>query len=310
MNNILYSKQFLLSIEKLPLYQKKIENLLYILMYLNHLIKIPLSKNNAKKYNFDMRNISTPATILNTKQSGENNKTITLLTPSYGITYSTLYGGPKSKLRSLVSPFNSGTIYLYNDDSKQSSKITDFDVKKYHPSFSENLFKTYSASLGAEILIKTKCGGSFEQAFYLYNGLLDGMELSDEKNSRLGLIRFIWRYIGVLGIKPDTKYCCMCGKSFLTRNNRENQLKCYGTYSEGDNGFICNDCFTENQQSFILSQDSLTYLEAVSVLRPKEVREIAITTSCLKELKDFCYYLIQNACNAKLLTLESGISIL
>ena len=53
-----------------------------------------------------MRSSSTFATILALKQSGENNRSVTLLTPQDGIVYATLYGGPKSKFRSLVSPFN------------------------------------------------------------------------------------------------------------------------------------------------------------------------------------------------------------
>lgn len=261
-----------------------------------------------------MRSSSTFATILALKQSGENNRSVTLLTPQDGIVYATLYGGPKSKFRSLVSPFNCGTAYLYKDEAKNSCKITDFDVKSYHPSFRENLFKTYAASFASEIIIKSRCAGSPEQAFYLFNGLLDGMEQSTENNSRLGLIRFLWRYTGILGIRPDAQFCCQCGKSFLADKIDQNAQTFCGMYSERENGFVCRDCLsnaqTENRNSFFLSKTSLTYLQAVSVLKPKDVREIIIDEKTMIELKDFCYFLIQNVCGTRFLSLESGIAIL
>lgn len=258
-----------------------------------------------------MRNITTKATILSVQQSGENNRTVTLLTPDEGIVYATLFGGPKSRLRSFVSPFNSGTIWLYRDETKNSCKITDFDPSVCHISFNTSLFKTYAASLGAEIIIKSKAAGSAAQTFYFFNGFLDGMELSEENECRLGLIRFIWRYMDLLGVRPDTRNCCQCGKSFMSGKFSENTLNCFGTYSERDNGFVCQDCQSAgNEHHYILSKESLTYLEAVNVLQPKEVRKIIIDSKTLNELRDFCYYLIENACSTRFLSLKTGTGIL
>ena len=85
-------------------------------------------------------------------------------------------------------------------------------------------------------------------------------------------------------------------------------------YSERENGFVCRDCLsnaqTENRNSFFLSKTSLTYLQAVSVLKPNDVREIIIDEKTMIELKDFCYFLIQNVCGTRFLSLESGIAIL
>ena len=266
---------------------------------------------SSKCYNqFMSRNNSMEATVLSLKQSGENNRSVCFLTPDQGIIYGTLFGGPKSKLKSLVSPFNKGTLYLYTDETKKTSKITDFDVKSFHLSFRENLFKTWAANLGAEILIKTKCAGSPSQAFVLYNGLLDGMELCDENDSRLGLIRFLWRYMWLLGIKPDTSECRQCGKSFLTGKLTTDTIKYKAAYIESENGFVCEECTSMSDKRFVLSRPSITYLEAISVLSPREVRSIVISGQTLIELKDFCYWLIENACSSSLLSLQSGIGIL
>lgn len=267
-----------------------------------------------------MRNFSAPALILSVKISGENNRNVTIFSPDEkipGISYATLYGGPKSKLRSLVSPMNAGTIYLYRDEQKNQTKITDFDVKKYHLSFRENLFKTWAADLSAEILIKTKCAGSPEETWKIENGLLDGMELSDENESRSGLVRFLWRYLEILGIKPDTKFCVQCGENLHSGKFPANNLSSRYYFDLNENGFVCPDCArTQNQSDFqrghifSLGKDSIAYLEAVSTLEPKESRKIKLDSASLNEIKSLEYFLIEQAYGSKLKTLESGINIL
>ncbi|HBG36601.1 MAG TPA: DNA repair protein RecO, partial [Treponema sp.] len=52
---------------------------------------------------------------------GEDNRSVALLTRARGLIWATLYGGPKSKMRSIVSPFHSGQMYLYTDEVKQAT---------------------------------------------------------------------------------------------------------------------------------------------------------------------------------------------
>ena len=243
--------------------------------------------------------------------SGENNRRVTIFSPDEGIFFATLYGGPKSKLRSLVSPMNSGVIYLYRDEAKNQTKITDFDVKNCHLSFRENLFKTYAASFVTEILIKTKCAGSNEESWKIINGFLDGIELSSEDESRLGLIRFLWRYLGLLGVRPDTAFCYNCGTSLHSDKFSGDTLSLKYTFSPFDNGFSCPDCAQIGEKHiFTLSKAAITYLEAISSLPPKEVRKIAVSGKTLLEMKNLVYYLIEQNCGSKLNSLESGIGIL
>ena len=261
-------------------------------------------------FHFLMRNISMPALILSVQISGENNRRVTIFSPSEGIHFATLYGGPKSKLRSLVSPMNSGVIYLYRDEVKNQTKITDFDVKNCHLSFRENLFKTYSASLATEILIKTKCAGFPEEAWKIVNGFLDGIELSSEDESRLGLVRFLWRYLGLLGVRPDSAVCCNCGNSLHAQKFTSDSLSQKYIFSPFENGFSCPDCASLEKGTIQLSKPAITYLEAISSLSPKEVRNITVSGKTLLEMKNLVYNLIEQNCGSKLNSLESGIGIL
>ena len=226
------------------------------------------------------RSYSTNAIVLNLKPSGENNSTVTLLTPDKGIIYATLYGGPKSKMKSLVAQWHSGKIWLYDNPEKKQTKISDMEVANYHPSFGQNLFKMYAASLAAEIAIKTKCSGSPEQCFKLISGFFDGMELCDEEQSRLGLIRFLWRYLALMGVQPE---------------------------ADSDEAFAPEAVSYYNGN---LSSQAVGYLSSISKLEPSKVRQLSVSKDTYCELKDFVFYLISSNIGTELNTIKTGIGIL
>lgn len=252
------------------------------------------------------RSSNTQAIILNLKTLGENNFNVTILSPNLGISYATLYGGPKSKMRSLVSQFNSGKIWLYENPEKKQTKITDFEVENYHHSFSQNLFKMYAASLVAELAIKTHCGGSNKQCFTLVKGFYDGMELCNEEQSKLGLVRFLWRYLEILGIQPQTNICGSCGRSFL---NSEIESNTFSHYNVFENYFICPFCGSEKTDKQIKT-NTVRYLAAISVLSPQEARKLKIDKETYEQIKNIIFFLIENSIEQKLNSIEIGMGIL
>jgi len=249
------------------------------------------------------RSSQTSAIILSIKASEENNSTVTVLTPDRGIIYATLYGGPKSKLRSLVSVWNSGTIWLYENSEKKQIKINDFEVHNYHSTFSENLYKNFAASLEAELAIKTHCGGSSEQFFTLISGLYDGMNLCDEQQSRLGLIRFLWRFLELMGIQPQTEECGSCGDIFSSSRFEKDQLSYYNVT---ENCFNCMDC----GGTIPIKIAAVRYLSAVTSQTPSEVRRLSIDEESYQQIKEVVFFLIENSLDQKLNTLETGVGIL
>lgn len=267
------------------------------------------------------RSFSTSAIVISLKPVGENNSTVTLITENNGIVYATLYGGPKSKLRSLVSQWHSGTIYLYENPEHNQIKISDFDVKNYHISFGENLFKFYAASLAAEIALKTKCAGSNEHCWKLLSGFLDGLELATEEQGRVGLIRYLWRFLELLGVQPDSTSCGFCNQSFL---NQKFAPDTETYYNIRDNFFICSSCAKNNFQSeyekddnlsqldrlFPLKLQAINYLSAINLLKPAEVRKLSIDKQSYDQIKNIVFYLIENTVEHKLNSIETGMGIL
>lgn len=254
----------------------------------------------------------TGGVVISLKPQGENNSLVCCFAENLGIIYASMYGGAKSRLRSLVSPWNSGTLYLSESSRAKMLKISDFDVKKYHLSFRENLLKGFAASLAAELIIKTKCAGNHENAWLFFNGFLDGLELcADEEQISSGLIRFLWRFLDLLGVRPDALKCSHCGKDFLTNisYNNESYLSCGALYNASENVFLCSEC-TSKESGFFLNHEAIRYLAAVSLLLPQESRLIPLSEETRGKLKQFLFFLIENASGSHLKTLETGMGIL
>ncbi len=253
------------------------------------------------------RNKCIQAIILTITPQGENNRRICVLSSDMGLFYATLYGGPKSKLRSLVQPFNAGKLWIYNDALKKSIKITDFEVTDSHINIHTNLYKIWTVNFACEILLKTHCAGDEKKAFTLFCAFTNGIDKCDDKESLLGTIRFLWRYLALLGIQPDISQCSHCKSNLLNKN-------CYylPAYSE----MVCEDCFkslyfnTEKMLCFPLNKNSVLYLSAINELSPGKVRSLLIDSQTVYELKQFTFYLIEQAVTSKLKTIEMGMGIL
>lgn len=258
-----------------------------------------------------MRTISTKATVLRLQVRGESNYIATILTPE-GISSATLYGGAKSRLRSLVSPMNSGTMYMTSDEARHSAKINDFDVKSYHPSFRENLFKMLASSFATELLMKTHCAGSPGDAWILFNGFLDGMEFFDEREARIGLVRFMWRYIDILGVRPDTSYCAACGEEFSSGDGKNASHAL--SYSVISNGFICRGCaeggsIPQSDSALPVSGMTLRYLDSVARLSPREARALREPEEVYREAQDLCIAILESVCGTSFTTLRTCAGI-
>ena len=253
------------------------------------------------------RNSSLQALVLSVRQYGEDNRIVKFLSKEKGIFDAVLYGGPKSKLRAYVSPYHFGNLWIYTDETKHSIKITDFEVIKYHPEIRENLFKTWCASFCAELLIKTDATGEYEKIWTLANGFLDGISVSSEDECRIAFLRFVWRYIGIMGLQCDIESCIHCGE---TLNPKIHEQKFY--YSIVENGFICNNCFSHqnNNDGFELSSEAIIFLQAVTLLSPKEARSIPLHYSTTQQLHEFLTFLINRYTGCKLKTLEMSSGIL
>lgn len=257
------------------------------------------------------RHTITDALVLHSHLIGEDNRSITLFSPEKGIFQAIQYGGRKSKLKSLVSQFHTGKIYLYSDEVKHSIKITDMDVHSFRTEIRENLYKTCAASFTSEIIIKTQAAGEYKKTWTLINGFLDGLCIATEEECKVALLRFIWRYLGISGIQIDTSTCGICDKKFFLDMSEPTELYFYNPI---ESFFVCNDCCSQQNElrknGFSISKEALFYLYAIETLTPHEVRKIPLRYTSTQQLHDLLFYLLTNSINEKLKTLEASNGIL
>ena len=235
------------------------------------------------------RSFSSSALVLRVRASGESNREAVFLSAEEGLLSATLFGGPKSKLRSHVSPFNSGLLWTYRDPAKDFRKVSDFDVQSWRPGLRELYERSNTASHIAGVILDGHGGGSaFAEAFALANAALDALEDADESCCERLLIYFMWNWAGLLGNRgADLRYCTSCACEFPG--------DAVLWFIPGE-GFLCKNCMvheqptgqakhTGNKTGVVLGPGSRRWLLAVEDKPPSEIFRLTLDTVSLGELK-------------------------
>ncbi|GMO50004.1 MAG: DNA repair protein RecO C-terminal domain-containing protein [Treponemataceae bacterium] len=247
------------------------------------------------------RDIFHDALILFAKEEVRDNLSVIMLTQDDGVKRATLFGGRKSRLRALVSPWHTGKIWLY-EQNPGNAKITDFDAQKYRHSFRENLGKAGAASVASELVIKTKGAGGSKKCWILANGFLDGLDICGDDDILPGLMRFLWRYLDLLGVQPALDFCACCGEPLAD--------SAVIAFDSKENGFMCADCARYSTGSpagadgIELMDETADYLRAVSALESRESRKLPLSAEAAACLKTALFYLICEAAGERLKTLD------
>jgi len=183
------------------------------------------------------------ALVLRSRQSGESNSEVTLLTAEEGIVKTTVFGGPKSKLRAHSAPYNSGQVWVYRDPAKDYGKLSDFDVRSWRPGLRELYERTMAASALAETILSTHGGGGdWGNALKLAAGTLDALESANEELCPRLLVHFLWRWAGFLGIQPDIESCNACGTACGDRAAASPLW-----FSAREGSVLCGSCVPMNE---------------------------------------------------------------
>ncbi|MDR0908944.1 MAG: recombination protein O N-terminal domain-containing protein [Spirochaetaceae bacterium] len=150
------------------------------------------------------RNIIYHALVLRVRQQGEANRDAVFLTAEDGIIHATVFGGPKSKLRSYISPGHSGVLYVYHENTKDYNKASDFDVQKWRPGIRENYKRSMAEAAILETIIETHGGGgSWLEAMQIAEESLDALDTIEENNCKLCFSRFLYKWCNLLGLLPE-----------------------------------------------------------------------------------------------------------
>lgn len=251
------------------------------------------------------RSFSYNALALRVKAAGESNREAWFLTAEEGIIRATVFGGPKSKLRARVAPFHGGALYAYHDPVRDSRKVNDFDVKAYRPGIRELYERAMAANAVAEtILASHGGGGNWEEAFMLAGSALDGLESADASLCPALAVGFYWRWIGILGQKPDLSSCAACGKGTA----REDTL----WFSGREEAFFCGNCISRFRSDSLMPQDSGAFMRfdpgprlwlgKIETASPAELPRISPDAASLEQARTLSLSILAGAIGRKLPT--------
>ena len=149
------------------------------------------------------RNLSLTAVVLRQRQIGDKGREAFFLTDE-GIIRAMVWGGAKSKLRSFVSPYHSGMLYLYHDPVRDTYKVSDFDVASWRLGIRENFERTMTAAAVAETILCGHGGGcDSHNSFILANRVFDALDNASGKGAAHILVWFFWMWAGILGVRPE-----------------------------------------------------------------------------------------------------------
>ena len=248
-----------------------------------------------------MRNFTYTALTLRVKASGESNRESWFLTSGEGVLRATVFGGPKSRMRALVTPFHSGRLLVYHDPVRDSRKVSDFDVLSYRMGIRELWERTMAANAVAEtILASHGGGGSWEQALSLAESVLDALDGANADTcSRLGVF-FLWHWAEILGLRPDLGFCAVCGKdvgrSRTSERSRSNESADTLWYSAAKDGLCCDNCRKIDAGSWLrVDPGARLWLARVETLSAEDVERVSLDVPSFEQARSLSIAILAEA---------------
>ena len=183
------------------------------------------------------RDKSYNAITLKVHTSGEQRQAW-FLTSEAGIIKATVFGGPKSRLRAYAAPFHQGRLLLYHNPVQDSYKVTDFDIQFWRQGIHEQYTRIVGAqSVSETILASYASGGNWRQAFNTVENALNALSSAQNPLCRRILVHFLWKWIDLLGLKPELDLCISCGAKIPASETL--------LFSPSDSGSLCTSCLND-----------------------------------------------------------------
>jgi len=161
------------------------------------------------------RNQSFDALFLHAREGLSGYRIVSVLTAEHGLMDIFVFGGAKSSLRSLATPFVFGKIFIYSDNIKNYKKLNDIAISESFPGLRDSYARLWSAEVVAEFIMRTSaCGGEYPAVLSDALEALRLLENAGDAAADLILCCFLWRMLSVMGLEPDLSGCFSCGRSF------------------------------------------------------------------------------------------------
>jgi DNA repair protein RecO (recombination protein O) len=239
------------------------------------------------------RTSTTEAVVLHSYGVGEYHKGVTLFSVDWGILRGIAHGAkkPKSRLRGATETFCHSTVYLYHEPVKNAYKITDMTVKDFFDNLRWDLSLYYTASVWAEVILKSYGGGgSCAEVFRLFIQSLRCLDRLGAPHHIYLSLQFLWRFLHIAGLGPDIEICSGCGKTIGGASN--------AFLSAHHDSFLCDGCV--KGEGLSLDLGARKYLRHTSSLPIERAIRVQLEDSSRKILRMILYRLTEGLLETKL----------
>ncbi len=258
------------------------------------------------------RNLVFEALALRVRESPGGSRILCLMTAEAGLLDVFVFGGPKSKLRSLAAPWSAGRAFVYHDPVKDLSKLSDFEVRDSFSGLREGLRKIWCASLIGEFLQKTSGGGGdYPLVLSLALEALSCLEALPEDRADYPTLLFLWKMLGLLGLMPDPRGCASCGADLDPAGGL--------LYVPSAGGFVCPACARaesgrpqgwHEHGAIPLSPGAARWLARSVEWSFAQAGRVGLDGASLEGLRSLVFHLAQKAAEGPLSSLKSGLGII
>ncbi len=231
------------------------------------------------------------AIVIKSSKIREQDRLLTLFSPSMGIVSAVSYGARKS-IRTVKAPlYTEGTFSL--EKGRRGMTLKDIDVISTHEAVLEDLDLSQSAMLFSDLVLT---GRSAEPELYaLYSSALDALEY---ENFEKVVVEFIVHFLSLEGLSGDYTSCPVCGRAY-----QEGEIL---GFSSSEGVPVCHDCDTMNG-ALLLPPNARAYLRRSLELGFQDSLSLAVSDE--QEHRIFRYLLrtLPFSFPGKLRSLEYGV---
>ncbi len=254
------------------------------------------------------RNFSLDGIVLRSREIPSGGRVVSLLTAEDGVIDAFMFGGSKSKLRSLASPWHEGRAWLYRDVQKDFTRLSDFDARLEFPTIRTNLEALCVAAFMSEFISETSAlGGEGATAFALVHDTLLALETmlcsrtaAAPTSAHLPvLLQFCLRALSLMGMLPETASCCLCAGIIVANTVH--------SYARLHTGFVCAGCRIDREEgaSFIdVPSGAVVWLEKTLALPFAQAARIGLAAEALLALEACTLDIVRQVVDSPLKTLR------
>lgn len=247
------------------------------------------------------RTLKAPALVLKINPVGENHRGLAMLVSGEGLVNPLAYGaqGKRSSLRGTAVPYNMGIADLHYDGAKNRWRLTAFDPEDTHDGLREDLDRFYTATIWAEILLKTHgSGGESAELFALAAAALSLLSDTAPRDIKRLQVAFLWQFLDIEGIRPDPESCGRCGKKMIAGG------------AEGPARYLPNGLLNGPECSDprwpILPDGARKWLKVISGIPLESAIKIGLAARAVESAEGWLLTIVQTVLERPLRSIQNG----